>query len=106
MMTKVNNFISSYLSRRGADVGGTDIYGPSKADEPAVKGAAEGRSAVRKTRRVIHPSICDSIAAHGLVTDLTFSLARNGVRFISFSINLPRVPRTCAAHCFLSISVS
>lgn len=105
-MTKVMDFISTYLSGRAADVGGTDIYGPSKADEPAVKGAAEGRSAVRKTRTVIQLSICDSVAAHGLVTDLAFSLARNGVRFISFLINLPRVPRTCAAHCFFSISVS
>lgn len=99
-MTKVTHFISSYLSGRAADVDGIDIYGPSKADEPAAEGAAEGRSAVRMTRTVIHLSICDSVAAYGIVTDLAFSLARNGVRFISFSINLPRVPRTCAAHFF------
>ncbi|KAF8633074.1 hypothetical protein AX15_001523 [Amanita polypyramis BW_CC] len=57
-----------------------DIYGPSKVDELTINGAMDGRSAIKKTRTVIHLSICDSIPAHGPVSDLTFSLARNGDR--------------------------
>ena len=100
------HLISSYLSGRAADVCGTDIYGPSKADEPAANGGTDGRSAVRKTRTVIHLSICDSVAAYGPVTDLAFSLARNGVRFIFFrSYICPGFPAH-AQPTVLSISAS
>ncbi|KAF8631110.1 hypothetical protein AX17_005155 [Amanita inopinata Kibby_2008] len=56
-----------------------DIYGPSKFVEPAANGAADGRIAI-KTRTVIHLSICDSVPAYGPISDLAFSLARNGDR--------------------------
>lgn len=60
-----------------------DIYGPSKLDDSTTSnGAADGRNAVRKTRTVIHLSICDSVSAYGPVLDLAFSLARNGDRYV------------------------
>ncbi|PFH48729.1 hypothetical protein AMATHDRAFT_64747 [Amanita thiersii Skay4041] len=57
-----------------------DIYGPSKADEPTANGAVDGKTAIKRSRTVIHLSICDSIASYGPISDLAFSLARNGDR--------------------------
>lgn len=34
----------------------------------------------KKTRTVLHLSLCDAIPGHGPISDLTFSLAKNGVR--------------------------
>lgn len=57
----------------------SDIYGVSKASEPTTNGLANGKSA-KKTRVVIKLSLCDFLPAYGPIADMTFSLARNGVR--------------------------
>ncbi|KIL64860.1 hypothetical protein M378DRAFT_77599 [Amanita muscaria Koide BX008] len=59
-----------------------DIYGPSKVDEPARNGAADGRGPAKKKRTVVHMSISDSVPAYGPVSDLTFSLTKNGDRYV------------------------
>ncbi|GLB39375.1 putative CPSF A subunit region [Lyophyllum shimeji] len=56
-----------------------DIYGVSKAKEPAVNGHTHGKG-VKKTRTVINLSLCDSLPAYGPIADMTFSLARNADR--------------------------
>ncbi|KAF5370352.1 hypothetical protein D9758_007006 [Tetrapyrgos nigripes] len=55
-----------------------DIYGPSKKDEPSPTQSATIRA--KKTRSVIHLSLADSLPAHGPISDLAFSLGRNGDR--------------------------
>ncbi|TFY75914.1 hypothetical protein EWM64_g8097, partial [Hericium alpestre] len=55
-----------------------DIYGSSKPEPtPAANGVVE--STVKK-RSVIHLSLCDALPAWGSISDMTFSLARNGDR--------------------------
>jgi cleavage and polyadenylation specificity factor subunit 1 len=56
-----------------------DIYGDSKASMPSGNGQTNGKSA-KKTRNVIQLSLCDALPAYGPITDMAFSLARNGVR--------------------------
>ena len=58
----------------------TDLYGTSNAKEEAVtNGHANGAVAISKKRTVVHLSYCDSIPAHGPISDMTFALAKNGV---------------------------
>ncbi|THG98888.1 hypothetical protein EW026_g3366 [Hermanssonia centrifuga] len=57
-----------------------DLYGDSKLDEEPGQGAANGVSAPVKTRTVVHLSFCDFLPAHGPISDITFSLTRNGDR--------------------------
>lgn len=57
-----------------------DLYGESK---PVAKTAANGvtpGSHIPRTRSVIHLSLCDSLPAYGPIADMTFSLAKLGVR--------------------------
>lgn len=58
----------------------TDLYGTSKTDDHPLNGTAVGAGASQKTRTVVHLSLCDSIPAYGTISDMTFSLARVGVR--------------------------
>ena len=56
-----------------------DIYGPSITDpEPTSKGVA-----VAKKRLVSRFTHCDTILAHGPISSMTFSLARNGVSHLN-----------------------
>ncbi|KAG6812354.1 hypothetical protein H0H92_003254 [Tricholoma furcatifolium] len=57
-----------------------DLYGPSaKSNEAAHSVHANGKT-TKKTCTVIKLSLCDSLPAYGPITDMTFSLARNGDR--------------------------
>ena len=59
-----------------------DIYGTSKAaDSIVANGLANGHTASKKMRTVIHLSLRDSLPAYGPIASMTFSLARNGVGF-------------------------
>ena len=57
-----------------------DLYGTSKTDDHPANGIAIGAGTSLKTRTVVHLSLCDSIPAYGAISDMTFSLARVGVR--------------------------
>ncbi|KAG1848301.1 CPSF A subunit region-domain-containing protein [Suillus subalutaceus] len=59
-----------------------DLYGDSQTAAQATVGATSGTSAATKTRSVIHLSLCDSLPAYGPIADMTFSLAKNGERFV------------------------
>ncbi|KAL0578769.1 mRNA cleavage and polyadenylation factor subunit [Marasmius crinis-equi] len=52
-----------------------DIYGPSNPTEPT-------STVPKKTRSVLHLSLCDSISAHGPIADITMSIAKNGDRLV------------------------
>ncbi|KAH9477356.1 Protein CFT1 [Psilocybe cubensis] len=60
----------------------TDIYGVSSKPTAvsAVNGLSNGHSVAKKTRTVIHLSLRDSLPAHGTITSMAFSLAKNGDR--------------------------
>jgi cleavage and polyadenylation specificity factor subunit 1 len=60
----------------------TDIYGPSKVAEPSTNGLVSGKPS-RRTRAIIRLLLCDSLPGYGPIADMTFSLARNGVRLPS-----------------------
>ncbi len=45
--------------------------------EPEVNGTTNG--VVKKTRTVIHLSLCDTLFAYGPISGVTFSVAKNGV---------------------------
>ena len=58
----------------------SDLYGPATdADKPTANGTANGAADSVKTRTVVHLSLCDSLPAHGPISDMTFGIARNGV---------------------------
>lgn len=58
-----------------------DIYGPSKmVSEPTTSSSTNGKTVTKKTRTVIHLSLRDSLPAYGPISDMTFSLAKNGDR--------------------------
>ncbi|KAK7059173.1 mRNA cleavage and polyadenylation factor subunit [Paramarasmius palmivorus] len=57
-----------------------DIYGPLKTTEPSANGGEATSTAAKKTRSVIHLSLCDSIPSHGPISDIAMSAARNGDR--------------------------
>ncbi|KAK0240309.1 CPSF A subunit region-domain-containing protein [Armillaria nabsnona] len=57
-----------------------DIYGSSMVPEPEVNGTTNG--AVKKTRTVIHLSLCDTLFAYGPISGVTFSVAKNGDRSV------------------------
>ena len=59
-----------------------DLYGDSSGPSgPTTGGTVNGKSGpAKKTRSVIHLSVCDSLPAYGPIADMTFSLAKNGVR--------------------------
>ncbi|KAI0062778.1 hypothetical protein BV25DRAFT_1855577 [Artomyces pyxidatus] len=60
-----------------------DIYGTSRPSPPPLaNGIANGMSSSSKKRTVIHLSLCDSLPAYGPISDMTFSLAKNGDRFV------------------------
>lgn len=48
-------------------------------------GHTNGAVAISKKRTVVHLSYCDSIPAHGPISDMTFALAKNGVRILELS---------------------
>lgn len=48
--------------------------------EPSTDGLLNGSRAPKKMRTVVHLSLCDALPAYGPIVDMTFSLARNGVR--------------------------
>ncbi|KIY51579.1 hypothetical protein FISHEDRAFT_56503 [Fistulina hepatica ATCC 64428] len=57
-----------------------DIYGVSgKPDASSVGVAQDADGSDRKKRSVIHLLFCDSLPAHGPVSDMTFSMAMNGI---------------------------
>lgn len=68
-----------------------DIYGVSSKPNlaPTLSGSITEVFA-KRTRTVIHLSLKDSIPGHGPITDMTFSLAKNGVRstFYQYYITL------------------
>ncbi|KZT07933.1 uncharacterized protein LAESUDRAFT_724410 [Laetiporus sulphureus 93-53] len=61
-----------------------DLYGTSNAiEEPRVNGnLTNGNAAPLKKRTVIHLSLCDSIPGYGPISDMTFSVAKNGDRYV------------------------
>ncbi|CAL1708463.1 unnamed protein product [Somion occarium] len=60
-----------------------DIYGPIRLDtKPTANGTANGLVSTRKTRSVVHLSLCDSIPAYGPICDITFAVTRNGDRHV------------------------
>ncbi|KDQ53751.1 hypothetical protein JAAARDRAFT_136615 [Jaapia argillacea MUCL 33604] len=59
-----------------------DIYGAAPDAAPALNGHANGVVDSIKTRSVIHLSLCDTIPGHGPISDITFSMAKNGDRFV------------------------
>ncbi|KAI0313592.1 CPSF A subunit region-domain-containing protein [Amylostereum chailletii] len=66
------------------DLDDDDIYGTSlPTPQPnLVNGIAPKAKAKTKMRTVIHTSMCDYLPAYGPISDLTFSLAKNGERFV------------------------
>lgn len=59
-----------------------DIYA-DVVNEPRQAGPAhlgDGLTSATESRSVIHLSLCDSLPAYGPITDMIFSLTRNGVR--------------------------
>ncbi|TFK70705.1 hypothetical protein BDN72DRAFT_838644 [Pluteus cervinus] len=60
-----------------------DIYGPSTTgNETTTDGQRDGKLSSRKTRTVVHLSLSDSLPAYGPIADMTFSLAKNGDRYV------------------------
>ena len=59
-----------------------ELYGTSTTvEQPHANGAAaNGVVAATKKRTVVHLSLCDAIPAYGPIADMTFALAKNGVR--------------------------
>ncbi|TFY69793.1 hypothetical protein EVG20_g3009 [Dentipellis fragilis] len=57
-----------------------DIYGSSKPTPQPNANGVNGVTSTVKKRTVIHLSLCDALPAWGPISDLTFSLARNGDR--------------------------
>ncbi|THH20311.1 hypothetical protein EW146_g1016 [Bondarzewia mesenterica] len=58
-----------------------DIYGSSQINpQPIVNGTSSDAVSIAKKRNVIHLSLCDSLPGYGPISDMTFSLARNGDR--------------------------
>ncbi|KAF8816784.1 hypothetical protein BYT27DRAFT_7181242 [Phlegmacium glaucopus] len=58
-----------------------DIYGSSKVVHSSVtNGLTNGHTTSKKTRTVIHLSLRDSLPAYGPISNMTFSLAKNGDR--------------------------
>ena len=58
-----------------------DIYGDSKVPVNApANGVLNGKGPTKHKRAVVHLSLCDSLPAYGPIADITFSLAKNGVR--------------------------
>lgn len=50
-------------------------------DEELAKGATNGVSVPYRKRTVVHLSLCDSIPGYGPISDMTFSLTKNGVGY-------------------------
>jgi len=71
------------FSRRMAFLNSVDdIYGPSTINpEPSSKGVV-----VAKKRLVTRFTHCDAISAHGPISSMTFSLAKNGVSSLALSV--------------------
>jgi hypothetical protein len=60
----------------------SDIYGTSNTTDSTVpNGLTNGHTTLKKRRTVIHLSLRDSLPAYGPIASMTFSLAKNGVRF-------------------------
>ncbi|KAI0687702.1 CPSF A subunit region-domain-containing protein [Cytidiella melzeri] len=57
-----------------------DLYGTSHVNEETTNGEANGVNVLSKKRAVLHLSLCDTIPGYGAISDMTFSLARNGDR--------------------------
>ncbi|TFK39321.1 CPSF A subunit region-domain-containing protein [Crucibulum laeve] len=61
-----------------------DIYGPSKAvEKPSTDGTTNGKVVAKKMRTVIQLSLRDSLPAHGPISSLAFSLAKNGEKYVA-----------------------
>ncbi|ESK98097.1 cleavage and polyadenylation specific protein [Moniliophthora roreri MCA 2997] len=61
----------------------SDIYGPAEATETLIGGSATANGlSKKKTRSIIHLSLCDSIPSHGPIADVAMSVARNGDRLV------------------------
>jgi hypothetical protein len=45
-------------------------------------GLVKGNGVAKKLRSVIHLSLCDTLPAYGLIADMAFSYAWNGVRLL------------------------
>lgn len=67
-----------------------ELYGtPTAVEQAHANGnAANGVAATTKKRTVVHLSLCDAIPGYGPIADMTFALAKNGVRR-SFSVLYP-----------------
>ncbi|KAJ8701115.1 mRNA cleavage and polyadenylation factor subunit [Pleurotus ostreatus] len=60
-----------------------DIYGVSTSTKVATaNGSTKPGSLAKQTRTVIHLALCDSLLATGSISDITFSLAKNGERIV------------------------
>ncbi|KAG9227086.1 hypothetical protein CCMSSC00406_0008286 [Pleurotus cornucopiae] len=60
-----------------------DIYGVSTSTKAATaNGSTKPGSLAKQTRTVIHLALCDSLLATGSISDITFSLAKNGERIV------------------------
>jgi cleavage and polyadenylation specificity factor subunit 1 len=78
-----DGMLSEYLNR-GFYSFCTDLYGTAGKDNEPAKGVSNGVNVSTKTRTVIHLSLCDSIPGHGAISDMVFSLSRNGVSNICY----------------------
>ncbi|KAL6299343.1 CPSF A subunit region-domain-containing protein [Sparassis latifolia] len=62
-----------------------DLYGSSQVQEVLSingNGNLNGVAVTSKRRTVVHLSLCDSLPAHGPISDMTFALAKNGDRYV------------------------
>ncbi|KLO09211.1 cleavage factor protein [Schizopora paradoxa] len=55
-----------------------DIYGDIKTSQSGPGQLSNGQSGAVERRSVLHLSMCDSLPAHGPVSDMAFALTRNG----------------------------
>ncbi|EGO29249.1 hypothetical protein SERLADRAFT_445076 [Serpula lacrymans var. lacrymans S7.9] len=49
---------------------------------PSMNGVTHSNNIIHRTRSVVHLSLCDSLPAYGPISDVTFSLAKLGDRYV------------------------
>lgn len=82
-MTTASTTRSHYVTQITYDFA-TDIYGSSLQDpQPTTLGGLNETASTVKKRTVIHLSLCDSLPGYGPISDMAFSLAKNGVNMLS-----------------------
>ncbi|KAL0957913.1 hypothetical protein HGRIS_000094 [Hohenbuehelia grisea] len=59
-----------------------DIYGPSTSNTGPATRETTGANATKQTRMVLHLALADSLPATGPISDIAFSLTKNGERHV------------------------